>query len=305
MKKINPYNSIFFGLSISFVMTYFLQTQSDIDIIRSIIYPVGKILEIISHLSLNSYFGNLTAWLLLLLFFSAPLIVIRYLSKDIYKKVNIKYIIIIVLMIISTVMYLKGSEINVNLDNAFLQLLQLPSIAFSYYFLWIGLFYELFVNIDLSDNKNKNATLYMLSFVSFILAIFIGSKVSTTFINYHNIGLWGFIDIIVSIFINVFIFKAIFKIYKLLSQEKLDWFSDETLIILSDVKIIFNKVIEIAIYLTIFVTMLKLFALPRSGGIDFNFNIPVLELVVSVTLSLFLSVIAQSILIKKENDQFV
>lgn len=305
MKKINPYNTATLGLALAFLLALFLPAQTDSGILGMITYPLSKIFELITQLSVHSYFGNLIAWCILILFFAAPLLVLSYQSKDIYKKVSWKYLLIIPFLILFSIIHIKGIGSSDPILFGMVQLMELNAISFSYYFMWLGVFYELFIKEDISENKNTNTTLLALNIVSFMLATSLGFKTGTALINILETGLWGWLDLGVHVFINLIVFKAIFKVYDLISKDNFTWFSDHTLKEFTTIKKLSNKVIEYAIYLTIFITLAKLLSIRVSTSLNFHFNIPVVELFVSLTLSLFISVISQSVAIKKENDQFI
>ena len=305
MKKLNPYNTATLGLGFAFVLGLVLPAQTDIGILSMITYPLSKTFELITQLSMHSYLGNLMAWSILILFFAAPLLVLSHQSKDIYKKASWKYLLTIPFLILFSIIHIKGIGSSDPILFGMVQLMELNAISFSYYFMWLGVFYEVFIREDISESKNTNSSLLALIIISFTLATGLGFKIGVAVFNILEVGIWGWLDLGVSIFINSIVFKALFKVYELISKDNFTWFSDHTLEELTSIKRLSNKVIEYAIYLTIFITLAKLLSIRVSTSLNFHFNVPLVELFVSLTLSLFISVITQSIAIKKENDQFI
>ncbi len=305
MNKINPYNTATLGLGLAFVLGLVLPAQTDIGILSMITYPLSKTFELITQLSVHSYCGNLMAWSILILLFTAPLLVLSHQSKDIYKKSSWKYLLTIPFLILFSIIHIKGFRPSDPVLLGMVQLMELNAISFSYYFMWLGVFYELFIKDDNLKSENTNSPVLALNIISFTLATGLGFKIGVAVLNLLEIGIWGWLDLGVIIFINTIVFKALFKVYELISKDNFTWFSDHTLEELTSIKRLSNKVIEYAIYLTIFITLAKLLTIRVSTSLNFHFNVPFVELFVSLTLSLFISVISQSIAIKKEIDQFI
>lgn len=304
MKKLNLRYSILTGLLIGFLVIFLIPDQLEIETLILLTLPVSKTLEFIEQLSANSYFGNLIAWIIILGFFNAPLLIIRLISKETYERVKMKYFIIISLLIFFSIVYLKGVATNSALEPSFNRFIQIHAISFSFYLLCFGAFYEAFVN-NSANYSDYRSVLFVLSFVCLLLAATLAYRIGLTIINFDSTNFWSFSDIGLTVLINFTMFKAINKIFNIFYAENFSLLSEKTLEQLVEVKNIFNKVIEYIIYLTIFVSMLKLFFFPFTSSVNFNFTIPFVELIVSVTLSLFISVISQSLTIKKENEQFV
>ncbi len=283
MTKIKYIISIILGLTLGAVAA-----STDNSVLIFLSKPVSLLLGLIENLSLSSFIGNIIAWCLIIIVSFLPLAII-YIKKK--KKLQLVLFGFVGVLLLSSILMYFNPKTPQFASDVFT-----AAITFQFISVAIALVFELFIR----DTDRPERVLHIL--ILFLMVI-LSSSVPFNLKEALEYKISGPVSFIVELYLLSHLIHLLHLIDEFLLEKQISLLQDSSITHLKNISKYANHMLSYSIYATIFLNTFKFVLMEDS--INFNLNIPYLELVFTSVIALFMHLMIQAVSVKKENDQFI
>ena len=291
------------------ILTLWLSSINPItDVSLFLTTPMIAWFEWLRNLSLSSQTGNISAWLLLLLTSSLPLLLI--LMKR-FRTKSMKLILVMFSIFIGISQYmLINPWLLFNDEKLYIPELQSVLILiFTLVILSMALTIALFAIIRQDDSESILITRFQW-FLWIVLvgyaAIFTMTQVSQwqQYITDQSSSI-RYINLVISGLPSFFLLLVMATIIKLLQQLKFEMFNPSNLLLLKKLKQLTSFTLTLSVVSIFLFNLLQILSFRLTDSIHFNIHFPALELLILFVVLFISTILEKSIPVHQENQTFV